>query len=110
MTVDRNSSTPYIRTLAVCLNKIITEGYTENFKLTEEGLEAQNKQSSYTAEQVNVVNSFRFEAQSDPNDNVILYVIETNDGTRGTLIQDHVFRDAETTQFMKRVQTVQKPS
>jgi hypothetical protein len=110
MTVNRDSSMPYMKSLASCLKKMITEGYTEDFKVTEEGLEAQNKHNSYPPEQVHIVNYFRFEGRSDPNDNAILYVIETNDGTRGTLVQNHVFTDPTATQFMKRVQTIQKPT
>jgi len=56
------------------------------------------------------VNFFRFEGRSNPDDNAILYVIETNDGTKGTLIQNHVFTDPAATQFMKRVQNIQNPS
>lgn len=110
MTVNRNSSMPYMKSLASCLKKMITEGYTEDFKLTDEGLEAQNKHNSYSPEQVNIVNFFRFEGRSHPDDNAILYVIETNDGTRGTMIQNHVFADPSATQFMKRVKTIQKPT
>jgi hypothetical protein len=110
MTVNTNSSMPYMKSLATCLKRMISEGYTEDFKVTDSGLEAQNKHNNYQPEQVQVVNFFRFEHQSNPHDKAILYVIETNDGTKGTLIENHVFSDATTNQFMKRVQNIQKPS
>src|SRR4051812_21744208 len=109
MAVNSNSSMPHMKSLAMCLNRMITDGYTEDFKVTDEGLEAQNKHNNYKAEQVNIVNFFRFEGQSNPDDNAILYVIETNDGTKGTLIQNHAFADPSATQFMKHVQTIHKP-
>ena len=63
----------------------------------------------YTANQIQVVNFFRFEGQSDPGDNAIMYVIETNDGTKGTLIDGYgVYTDAMVTKFMEDVNTIQK--
>ena len=111
MTVNRNSSSmPHLNSLAMCLKKMVTEGYTEDFKITDEGLEGQHKHNHYPPEQVHIVNFFRFEGRSNPDDNAILYVIETNDGTKGTMIQNHLFTDPAATQFMKRVQNIQKPS
>ena len=55
------------------------------------------------------MNFFRFEGESDPDDNAILYVIETNDGTKGTLIDAYgVYNDAKVTQFMKEVESIHK--
>ena len=52
---------------------------------------------------------FRFEGESDPDDNAILYVIETTDGLKGTLIDAYgVYNDQRVTQFMKDVNMIQK--
>jgi hypothetical protein len=40
----------------------------------------------YGPTEVKVVTSFRFEGFSDPHDSAVLYVIETADGLKGTLI------------------------
>ena len=109
MITNEHNSMPYMKSLANCLNRMVTEGYTADFKVTEQGLEAPETDSRYAPEQIQVVNFFRFEGQSDPDDNAILYVIETNDGTKGTLIDAYgVYNDARVAQFMRDVESIQK--
>lgn len=109
MIVNENNSMPYMKSLATCLNRMITEGYAEDFKVTDQGLESLNRHNQYKPEEIQIVNFFRFEGESDPDDNAILYVIETNDGTKGTLVDAYgVYNDANVTRFMKDVETIQK--
>lgn len=109
MRVNENNSMPFMQSLATCLNKMVAEGYTEHFAITEQGLESLHKHSNYKPDQIQVVNFFRFEGQSDPDDNAILYVIETNDGTKGTLIDAYgVYTDPNVSKFMKDVETIKK--
>ena len=109
MLLNENNSMPYMKSLATCVNRMITDGYTEDFRITEQGLESINKQKSYSPEQIQIVNFFRFEGISKPDDNAVLYVIETNDGTKGTLIDAYgMYNDARIGRFMKDVERVQK--
>ena len=109
MLVNENNSMPYMKSLATCLNKMISDGYTEDFKVSERGLESAHKERNYKPEQVQVVNFFRFEGESDPDDNAILYVIETNDGTKGTLVDAYgIYTDSRVGKFMKDVECIQK--
>ena len=109
MIVNENNSMPYMKSLATCLHTVVKEGYTEDFKMTEQGLESLQKHNNYGPEQIQIVNFFRFEGQSDPDDNAILYVIETSDGTKGTLIDAYgVYNDPKVSKFMKDVETIKK--
>src|SRR3982751_7054794 len=109
MIVNEHNSMPYMRSLTTCLNRMVNEGYTEDFVITEEGLESSHEHRNYKPEQIQVVNFFRFEGESDPDDNAILYVIETNDGTKGTLIDAYgVYNDPMLSKFMKDVETIKK--
>lgn len=104
-----DNNMPYMKSLATCVNRMITEGYTEDFKMTEQGLESLNKQKKYSPEQIQIVNFFRFEGMSDPDDNAVLYVIETMDGTKGTLIDAYgIYNDARIGHFIKDVERIQK--
>jgi ribosomal protein S8 len=109
MRLNENNSMPYMKSLATCLHKMVKEGYIEDFQITEQGLESLHKHNKYRPEQIQVVNFFRFEGQSDPDDNAILYVIETDDGTKGTLIDAYgVYNDPKVSRFMKDVETIKK--
>ncbi|MFN2456617.1 MAG: hypothetical protein ABR502_00295 [Chitinophagaceae bacterium] len=75
-----------MKSLVTCLNRMEMEGYTEHFKMTDRGLEALQQQKNYHPDQVQVVNCFKFEGNADKNNNAVLFVIEANDGTKGTLV------------------------
>lgn len=109
MLLPENNNIPYMKSLATCLNRIVTDGYTEDFEVTEKGLKSLQKENNYNPEQVKVINSFKFEGLSDPDDNATLYVIETTDGTKGTLIDaDRVNNQNPVTRFISDVDTFKK--
>jgi hypothetical protein len=98
-----------MKTLASCLNKALKDGYTENFKITEHGLQSLETEKLYTPEQVHIVNFFRFEGASDPSDSAILYIIEANDGAKGTLTDAYgMYADPNIDQFIKEVENISK--
>ena len=98
-----------MKTLASTLNKLVAEGYTEDFKVSAMALLSLKKEQKYLPDEVHVVDFFRFEGESDPADNSILYAIETNDGTKGTLIDAFgPYADAGVTKFMKEVEDITK--
>jgi len=99
-----------MKSLTTCLSRMVKDGYTEDFKVTEEGgLKAIQHHKSYNPAEIQVVNFFRFEGESDPDDNAILYVIETADGTKGTLVDAYgVYNDSKLSRFMQDVESIQK--
>lgn len=109
MLLNENNSMPYMKSLATCVNRMVRDGYTEDFRITEQGLESLNKEKKYSPEEIKIVNFFRFEGMSDPDDNAVLYVIETADGTKGTLIDAYgIYNDARIGRFIKDVERIQK--
>lgn len=86
----------------------VKEGYTENFSVKENSMVGADEKT-YLPHQVNVVNFYRFEGDSDPADNTILYVIETDDGKKGTLINAMgAYADENTSKFMQQVDEIHK--
>ncbi|MGZ5253651.1 MAG: hypothetical protein ACXWV4_04725 [Flavitalea sp.] len=109
MITNQNQSIPYLNSLSSCLNKVVSDGYTVDFKVVDEGLKALQTEKVFKAEDVNVVNFFRFEGQSDPDDMSILYVIETIDGTKGTLVDAYgPYADANVNNFILEVENFHK--
>ncbi|MEH6680988.1 MAG: phosphoribosylpyrophosphate synthetase [Sediminicola sp.] len=72
--------------LSEAITALQEEGYTEDFNLCDAGLEHKKRKVVHGAEDWNVVRYYRFEGASDPDDNMVLYVIETSDGEKGLLV------------------------
>ena len=77
----------YIRTMALCLDKLIKEGYTEVFKLVDNLLINIRSNKSYPPERFKVINFLRFVGFNDPSDSAVMYILETDDGLKGTLVE-----------------------
>ena len=98
-----------MKTLASVLNKIVKDGYEENFKVTDKGLQSLETEKIYKPDEVQVVNFFRFEGESDPSDSAILYIIETTDGAKGSLTDAYgMYADPEIDKFIKDVENISK--
>jgi len=107
--MENNDLIPYMKSLSMLSNKMVLNGYDDDFKITDEGLKSLKTEKVYSPEQINVINFFRFEGQSDPNDNTIMYVIETSDGLKGTLVDAYgAYADRKVSEFMTSVESIQK--
>jgi hypothetical protein len=106
---EQEPEIPWMKGLASCTNKMKEDGYTEDFQVTKEGLTTFNKDKHYLPEQVKIVNFYRFEGVSDPGDNMILYVMETDDGVKGTLVDGYgAYADSDVSKFIVQVQEIEK--
>ncbi len=109
MILNEENSLPYMKSLATCLTWVIKEGYTEDFRITKNGLEALQQHKLYQPEEINIINFFKFEGPSNPDYNAILYLIEARDGTKGTLRDAHGFyNDGGVSDFIKNIESIQK--
>lgn len=98
-----------LKTLVSCLNLLAKEGFSDDYKITESGLKSLKRERVYKPEEVKVLNFYRFEGNSDPADNSILYAIETADGGRGTLVDAFgPYADSKITSFMQKVDGIKK--
>lgn len=86
MQLNNKDKSPFLKSMVTCLSKVVNDGFKEDFKATSGGLKSVSTDKLYTPEQVRVINFFRFEGFSDPDDNAVLYLIETEDGLKGTLV------------------------
>jgi hypothetical protein len=110
-TVDKTEPTvPWMKSLSSCSKKMKDDGYTEDFQVNKKGLSTYSATSKiYKPEEVKIVNFYRFEGESDPGDNIILYVIETNDGKKGTLVDGYgAYASEDVSKFIVNVEEIQK--
>lgn len=100
---------PYLKTMVECHKKMMEDGYSENFSMDEDLLKCLSTDKTYKADEISIVNFFRFEGQTDPEDSSIMYVIETNDGKKGTVVDAYgAYADADLSNFITSVENIQK--
>lgn len=73
-------------TLSEAITDFQQKGYTVDFNLVEDHLKSKSLKKKWKPEELTVVKFYRFEGESNPADNSILYVIETNDGEKGLMV------------------------
>ena len=105
----QHSTPSQMNTFSDCLEKAREEGYASDFQVREGGLSIEGGKRTYTPAEITVDNFYRFEGVSDPADSMILYLISTPDGLRGTLSDGYgVYADEKKASFMKEVEEISK--
>jgi hypothetical protein len=98
-----------MRTLSSCINSLTKNGYSAQFKVVRGGLKSLSTEKVFRPDEVKINNFYRFEGESDPADNSILYAIETSDGEKGTLTDAYgIYNDANVSNFIKEVEEIHK--
>ncbi|HTA26214.1 MAG TPA: phosphoribosylpyrophosphate synthetase [Bacteroidia bacterium] len=64
-------------TLVDAINGLKTQGYSEDFNLKENSLDCQNGKYQLSPDDFKVDKVFRFEGESDPEDQSVLYAISS---------------------------------
>ncbi len=106
--VDQQEKTEMLSLVSV-MNSLVEQGFKTQFKAVEKGLKSLDTEKIFQPDEIKIVNFYRFEGESDPGDNSILYVIETNDGEKGTLTDSYgANSDTNVTKFTKQVEDIHK--
>jgi len=105
-----NFKKEHMTTMTSCMNKLQSDGYTENFVASDKGLEAPSTTKFYIPSEVKIVNFYRFEGESDPADNAIVYAVEANDGTKGMLVDSYggAYSNPSISKFVTEVEEITK--
>ncbi len=72
--------------LSEAIRELQKEGFTADFNLCDAGVEHKHKKVIHPTSALNVVRYYRFEGDSNPEDNTVLYLIETTSGEKGLLL------------------------
>lgn len=79
-------------------------GYTASFIFENNQLRVAESDQTFKAGELKIVETFRFEGESNPDDMSIIYVIESKGGCKGTLTDAFgVYGTSEISEFMDRV-------
>ncbi len=99
------------RSLVNVERKLTQDGFTEDFRVCDGRLETISNERSkgYAPDEVTIVDFYRFEGESNPDDMSILYAIQTTDGVKGTISSAFgVYADADVDEFLKKVEDLGK--
>lgn len=64
-------------------------GFTDAYRIVDNELENLKSKSRYQPNDVYILNEHRFEGISNPSDMSLLYIIETTDGSKGTILANY---------------------
>ena len=79
-------------------------GYTSNYRAQNNKLIDLESKKSYTPDAIFIIKEFRFEGMSNPSDMSILYIIETSDAGKGTVLANYSpSSDTETAEFFNSI-------
>ncbi|WP_192822621.1 hypothetical protein [Rufibacter sp. LB8] len=98
------------RSLINVEHRLHKEGYTADFRVSEDNqLLSLKDNKSYGVTDVKIVDFYRFEGETNPDDMSILYAIECNDGTKGTISNSYgPYADQGVDAFLKQVEDLGK--
>jgi len=94
-----------LTTLTKVLANVRKEGYKLDFTVGSDGLmHTMDGKLKFSPDQLQIVNFYRFEGESNPDDMAILYVLETTTGEKGTISDAYgTYSDSVVEAFMKQV-------
>ena len=99
------------RSLVNVEKKLTDDGFIHNFRVADGRLELLDDKitKNYSPEDVTIVDFYRFEGESNPDDMSILYAIQANDGLKGTISSAYgTYADTDTYEFFKAVESLGK--
>ena len=106
---DLHSNNGDMTTLTSCISMLEELGFKAHFKASKEGLESLSTNYIYFPAEIKIVNFYRFEGASNPEDNSILYAIEAINGERGILIDAYgPDNDSQVSDFILGVENIHK--
>ncbi|MEB0260270.1 MULTISPECIES: phosphoribosylpyrophosphate synthetase [unclassified Mucilaginibacter] len=94
-------------TLSQTINGLKEEGYTLDFNIRHDCIICQDNQVQLSPADFEIDGVFRFEGESNPDDEAVLYAISsTKDGSKGTLVNGYgVSADAASDELIKKLST-----
>lgn len=72
------------------LNGLKTDGFTVDFNLKEDSIHSHDSSHQFKPDEFEIVRVYRFEGMSDPDENAVVYAIESREhGVKGTLVNSY---------------------
>ena len=94
-------------TLSQTINGLKAEGYTRDFNIQKDSLICPEDQTELSPDDFVIDGVFRFEGESNPDDEAVLYAISsTKDDTKGLLVNGYgISADDASAELIKKLNT-----
>jgi len=104
--MEKDTAMPHYRTpMAIKADFLQEKGFTEEFQISPDGLKALSSGKIYQPQNLKILEHFRFEGITNPDDEAVMYVVETKDGLKGTIVDAFgIYANTELSDFMKEVE------
>lgn len=77
-------------TMSQVMNKLAQKGVVKEFAMNNKGeVRLTNSEKNYEPADLTILKSYRFEGDSNPADEAVLYVASDNDGEKGMIIDSY---------------------
>ncbi len=91
-------------TLTEALADLTKRGYTNNFNVQCDSLECKDLSLELNPNDFEIVEFYRFEGDSNPGDEEIVYAIESKNGVKGTLVSAFgIYSDEVSDEIIKKL-------
>lgn len=102
-----------LKTLSEVLNILAKRGITKEIRMNEQKqIVLGNDEKIYDTEDLCIVRSYRFEGESNPDDNAVLYLLEDKEGELATILDSYGaesnYTGKEFDNFLRNVATQEK--
>lgn len=90
-------------TLSEAVNTLTQEGYKEDFEAKENGIKALYSKKEYQPSELTIIDTYRFEGMTNPEDQATVFTIEANDGTKGTLVMSYSAEHGQNEELIQKI-------
>lgn len=89
--------------LSQATNYLTKEGFKDGFKAEGDRIVGSMTSNSYLPKEMTILETYRFEGMSNPQDNTVVFAIEANDGNKGTLIMSYSSEHNQNVELIKEI-------
>lgn len=102
-----------MNTLSQIMEKLRKKGLDNEIKMTDHGkMQGPGENQIYMPEDLTIIKTYRFEGDSDPGDNAVLYLLEDKNGQIGYIMDAYgMYSSQEATgfdDFLKKIPTADR--
>lgn len=93
-------------TVSEAINNLNKRGYTIDFNMQSDSVYCKALSRSFKPEDFEIIEFYRFDGNTDPGDESIVYALRTTSGHQGVLVDAYgLYSDALTSEMVQKLKT-----